>query len=151
MLEPFAHYWVGVRDLRVNGTSLLPLALPPPTEPCTASEGDGPAAAVACASRAVANGTVAAAAGGDALLGKAMVDTGNSAACLPEGVFDALRKRLEEAARNVPAIADGAGGRTVFDGYGRRWVFSLSFFLCVDGWNGDGGTRDCGWVGGGRW
>lgn len=111
MLPPHAHYWVGVRDLKVNGSSLLPLPTP---EGCTGGNGGGDVATTACASRAVANESVV------ADVGKAMVDSGNSAACLPEAVFDALRKRLEAAAPGVPAVADAAGGRTVFDGYGRR-------------------------------
>lgn len=132
MLPPFAHYWIGVKDLRVNGSTLLPPSTPPST---TATDGgcNGPssdpnkpdAAATACASRAVANETVPGEGFGGGVLGKAMVDTGNSAACLPEPAFDALRKRLEAAAPGVPAIADVAGGRTVFDGYGRRCVMCV--------------------------
>lgn len=119
MLPPFAHYWIGVRDLRVNGSSLLPLR-----------DGCDGTAATACASRAVANDTSWETP--EDVWGKAMVDTGNSAACLPEAVFDALRRKLEAAAPDVAAIADAKGGRTVFDGYGRRYVCSFSLAcLCV--------------------
>lgn len=133
MVPPHAHYWISIKDLRVNGSSLVAaLPPPPPDGGCGGPTGDP----TACASRAVANET-GAAVGGEGAVHKAMVDTGNSAACLPEAVFDALRKRLEAAAPGVGAIADAAGGRTVFDGYGRRYV-GVYMGVCTCGLVGRG-------------
>ncbi|KAM3569916.1 hypothetical protein VYU27_008007, partial [Nannochloropsis oceanica] len=85
----------------------------------------------------------------DVPLDTAMVDSGNSATCFPEPVFDALRFRLAELVKDVPAVADVAGGQTLFDGYGRRLsvqelALLPSLDLVLEGEEVEGGEEGAG-------